>query len=129
MPFCSNPSDAWPNFPPRNSTRSPLACSTQRPSILRAAKRFGECWICWRASGQSLDPSEQKLAEELEIQAVDQVELYEDVVPALSELKGMGIQLFLASSLSGAAVSRFLERFPVREFFSAIWDRGQRRRG
>jgi beta-phosphoglucomutase-like phosphatase (HAD superfamily) len=76
------------------------------------------------ASGASLDPSQQKLAEELEVQAVDQVEIYEDVAPALAELKGMNIQLFLASSLSAAAVSRFLERFPVREFFSAIWDRG-----
>jgi len=75
-------------------------------------------------SGQSLDPSQQRLAEELEIRAVDQVEIYEDVVPALSELKGMNIQLFLASSLSGAAVSRFLERFPVRDFFSSVWDRG-----
>jgi beta-phosphoglucomutase-like phosphatase (HAD superfamily) len=75
-------------------------------------------------SDQSLDPSQQKLAEELEIRAVDQVEIYEDVVPALSELKDMKIQLLLASSLSGAAVSRFLERFPVRDFFAAIWDRG-----
>ena len=73
-------------------------------------------------SGQSLDPSQQKLAEGLEVRAVDQVDIYEDVVPALSELKGMNIQMFLASSLSGAAVNRFLERFPVREFFSAIWD-------
>jgi beta-phosphoglucomutase-like phosphatase (HAD superfamily) len=76
-----------------------------------------------QASGQSLDPSQQKLAEELEVRAVDQVEIYEDVVPALSELTEMNIQLFLASSLSGAAVNRFLERFPLRQFFSAIWDR------
>jgi phosphoglycolate phosphatase-like HAD superfamily hydrolase len=74
-------------------------------------------------SGRALHPSEQKLAEELEVQAVNQVELYEDVLPALSELKGMNIQLLVASSLGGAALSRFLERFPVREFFSATWDR------
>ena len=72
---------------------------------------------------RALSPAEQKIAEELEVQAVDQVELYEDVLPAFSELKGMGIQLFLASSLSGVAVNRFLERFPVRDFFSGIWDR------
>jgi beta-phosphoglucomutase-like phosphatase (HAD superfamily) len=74
-------------------------------------------------SRHALDPSEQKLAEELEVQAVNQVELYEDVLPALSELQGMKIQLLVTSSLSGAAMSRFLERFPVRGFFSAIWDR------
>ena len=45
------------------------------------------------------------------------------MLPAFSELQAMGIQLFLASSLSGVAVSRFLERFPVRDFFSGIWDR------
>lgn len=76
-----------------------------------------------KASGQSLDPARQKLAEDLEIRAVDQVEIYEDVLPALSELKGMNIGLFLASSLSSAAVNRFLARFPMRDFFSAIWDR------
>src|ERR1700751_1201634 len=70
---------------------------------------------------RALSPAEQKIVEELEVQAVDQVELYEDVLPAFSELKGMGIQLFLASSLSGVAVNRFLERFPVRDFFSGIW--------
>lgn len=75
------------------------------------------------SSGQSVDPSQQKLAEELEVQAVDQVEIYEDVVPALSELRDMKIQLFLASSLSSAAVSRFLDRFPIGKFFPAIWDR------
>lgn len=81
----------------------------------------------WRVldllESRTLSASEQKLVEELEIQAVNQIELYEDVLPAISELQGMGIQLFLASSLSAAAVSRFLERFPVRGFFSAIWDR------
>ena len=77
-------------------------------------------------SGQSLDPSQQKLAEELEVRAVDQVEIYEDVVPALSELKSMNIQMFLASSLSGAAVSRFLERFPRAAIF--LRDLGSRKR-
>ena len=75
------------------------------------------------SSGQSLDPPQQQLAEELEIRAVDQVEIYEDVLPALSELRGMNVRLFLASSLSQAAMNRFLERFSVREFFDAIWDR------
>jgi len=74
-------------------------------------------------SGGKLNPPDREIAERLEIQAVNQIELYEDVVPALSELKKMGIQLFVASSLSGAAMRRFLERFAVQHLFSAIWNR------
>ena len=73
--------------------------------------------------GSPLDPLDRELAAELEIQAVDQVELYEDVKPALSELNDMGIKLVIASSLSGAALRHFLERFSLQEFFSSIWDR------
>jgi beta-phosphoglucomutase-like phosphatase (HAD superfamily) len=60
--------------------------------------------------------------EDLEIQAAATAAVYEDVVPALSELQGMGIRLILASSLSRRAVDRFL-RSPLRDCFSAIWDR------
>lgn len=74
-------------------------------------------------AGGKLDPPNKEIAEQLEVRAVEQVELYEDVVPALSELKNMGIQLFIASSLSGAAIRRFLERFPLRDLFSGVWNR------
>ncbi len=62
-------------------------------------------------------------AEALELQAVEQASPYEDVVPALTELKAMGIQLFLASSLSNAAITRFVTKCCLQEFFSAIWTR------
>src|ERR1700729_3045970 len=42
----------------------------------------------------------------LELQAVDGALVYDDVMPSLAELKGMGIKLFIASSLSNAAVER-----------------------
>jgi phosphoglycolate phosphatase-like HAD superfamily hydrolase len=74
-------------------------------------------------SGRTLDASETQIVEELEVQAVDSVQLYEDVVPALLELKSMGIKLLIASSLSAAAVSRFLVRFSLDDFFSAVWTR------
>jgi phosphoglycolate phosphatase-like HAD superfamily hydrolase len=74
-------------------------------------------------SGHSLDASQKQLAERLELQAVEQVELYEDASPALSDLKAMGIELLIASSLSTAAVSRFLEKFSLENFFSALWTR------
>lgn len=57
----------------------------------------------------------------LELEAVHAAGLYEDVLPALSELRAMGIQLFLASSLSSAAIARFLERCPHN--FDGVWSR------
>lgn len=74
-------------------------------------------------SGRQLTASERKIAETLELQAVDRVQLYEDVLPALSELKAMGITLLIASSLSAAAVRRFLEKFSLSDDFSAVWTR------
>lgn len=38
--------------------------------------------------------------------------IYDDVIPALTELKAMGVQRFIATSLSTAAIARFLERCP-----------------
>jgi phosphoglycolate phosphatase-like HAD superfamily hydrolase len=75
------------------------------------------------AAGGKLDESENKLIEALELQAVDGTNAYEDVMPALSELKAMGVKLFLASSLSNAALQRFVEKRSLHEFFSAVWGR------
>ena len=61
--------------------------------------------------------------EALELQAVEQAVPYEDVIPALTELKAMGIQLFLASSLSNAAVTRFVAKSCLEQLFPAIWTR------
>jgi hypothetical protein len=52
-----------------------------------------------QSSNKKLEESERKLIETLEIQAVDAANVYEDVVPALSE-QAVGIELFVASSLS-----------------------------
>ncbi len=49
--------------------------------------------------------------------------VYEDVIPALAELKAMGIQLFIASSLSSAAIARFLDRGRLHESSTAVWNR------
>jgi len=61
--------------------------------------------------------------EALELDAAEAASLYEDVIPALSELQAMHIQLVVASSLSQAAVSRFLEKSAAARFFSAVWTR------
>jgi phosphoglycolate phosphatase-like HAD superfamily hydrolase len=67
--------------------------------------------------------SRQPLAEALEIEAVNASSIYEDIVPALTELKAMGVHLSIASSLSNAAVARFLEKNSLGEFFDDVWNR------
>jgi FMN phosphatase YigB (HAD superfamily) len=69
------------------------------------------------ASGPDIDGD---LIQALELEAVARASLYEDVPPALAELASMGIQLLIASSLSHAAVTRFVEKCPG---FSGIWSR------
>jgi phosphoglycolate phosphatase-like HAD superfamily hydrolase len=75
------------------------------------------------ANLDQLDGSEGKLLEELETQAVAAAAVYEDVAPALSQLREMGVKLFISSSLSGAATKCFLDRHSLNEFFSAVWTR------
>jgi phosphoglycolate phosphatase-like HAD superfamily hydrolase len=75
------------------------------------------------ATGKQLDASQLQMAETLELQAVENAKLYEDVVPALDELKSMGVDLLVASSLSDAAVKRFLEKSSIGSYFSSVWTR------
>ncbi len=72
---------------------------------------------------KELAAADSKTVEGLEIEAVEGANVYEDVVPALSQLKAMGIKLLIASSLSEAAVNRFLEKSSLKEFFSGVWNR------
>jgi len=71
---------------------------------------------------QALDQDQRKIVEGLELQAVAEASLYEDVLPALAELKAMGISLIITSSLSNAAVKCFLEKCPA-DIFSGVWSR------
>ena len=86
-------------------------------------------WAYWHwltlieRSGKPLSDSQKRLVEALEIDAVREACVYEDVLPALAELRTMGVHLSIASSLSTAAVDRFLEAGSARGFFSAIWTR------
>jgi beta-phosphoglucomutase-like phosphatase (HAD superfamily) len=72
-----------------------------------------------RMQGEAIPPA----VDALEIQAVETASVYEDVLPALTELKAMGIGLFIASSLSNSAVTRFLEKCVPRDLFAGVWDR------
>lgn len=75
------------------------------------------------AAGKKLDAPQSQMAEALELQAVENAKLYEDVIPALDELKSMGVDLLVASSLSGSAVKRFLEKSSIANYFSSVWSR------
>src|SRR5260370_39635369 len=49
------------------------------------------------AADWPLAESDQKVIETLEIQAIEGASVFEDVMPALSELKTMGVKLVMAS--------------------------------
>jgi phosphoglycolate phosphatase-like HAD superfamily hydrolase len=74
-------------------------------------------------SGARFERCDAALVERLELQAVERANAYEDVVSAVSELREMGLMLAIASSLSAKAVTRFLEKFSFRDFFTAVWNR------
>jgi beta-phosphoglucomutase-like phosphatase (HAD superfamily) len=61
--------------------------------------------------------------ESLELEAVESAEVYDDVKPALTELKAMGVRLFLTSSLSASAASRFALKTGLESCFESIWNR------
>lgn len=75
------------------------------------------------STGRELGAPERELVEALELQAVAEAGAYEDVAPALSQLKTMGIKLFITSSLSRAATKHFLDRHSLNGFFSGAWNR------
>src|SRR5437870_2116450 len=64
--------------------------------------------------------ADSKFVETLEIQAVEAASAYEDVIPALSELKAMNIKLVMASSLSTKAVTRFIEKASLKDLFCSV---------
>jgi phosphoglycolate phosphatase-like HAD superfamily hydrolase len=77
------------------------------------------------ATETPFDAEKKNIAETLEVEAVDAASIYEDVAPALAELKSMGIRLVVASSLSRRAASRFIERNSLGEFLSGVRTRDE----
>lgn len=74
-------------------------------------------------AGSALNPSNAAIAEQLELQAIERAQLYEDVAPALAALQAMDITLLITSSLSTAAANRFLDKFSLASYFSGVWSR------
>ncbi len=77
----------------------------------------------WHLLALMRDLPAPNAAQELEIQGVNAANIYEDVRPALAELKAMGVRLAIASSLSTAAIVRFLDRHSLAEFFTGVSER------
>jgi phosphoglycolate phosphatase-like HAD superfamily hydrolase len=75
------------------------------------------------ASGKQLDEAERSMVEALEVEAAESACAYEDVRPALMELKSAGLTLLLVSSLSARAVERFLEQTSFADLFQGVWSR------
>jgi|SRR5579871_2102324 len=110
------------DFPPEPFNEIAAQLFGRRNNPTKSASRaYWHLLNLMDVSDRKLDRSEVELFEDLEVQAVKGATLYEDVVPALVELKRMGIPLFLTSSLSEMAVARFLEK--GCDYFSAVWSR------
>src|SRR2546423_251393 len=114
-----------------------LAEFPEAPFIEILGRVFGQQEIDLRAASNAywqalglMEPVYGKMAnadvkhlEMLENQAVDAAHIYEDVLPALSELKAMNIKLSLASSLSASAVNRFIEKASLKDLFVSVSSR------
>jgi phosphoglycolate phosphatase-like HAD superfamily hydrolase len=111
----------------------PVGCLAEfsaEPFLEIAARSFGRKMKTSKSGSRAywhllnlMESSGGATSEALELQAVDSASVYEDVEPALAELKAMGVRLIIASSLSGAAVARFFEKCPPGNFFDSVWTR------
>jgi beta-phosphoglucomutase-like phosphatase (HAD superfamily) len=63
--------------------------------------------------------------QELELQAVQHADLYEDVRSSLEELKALDVAAVLVSSLSRAAVVRFIERHALADLLAGAISRDE----
>jgi FMN phosphatase YigB (HAD superfamily) len=97
--------------------------TSQRKKPSRSASRSYWHLLNLMEAAGTVDESARPKIEALELEGVERATPYEDVLPALSELKAMGVKLLMASSLSGAALTRLLEKALLCDYFSAVWSR------
>ena len=83
----------------------------------------------WRLMGlmdeRPLSGADLARLAELEVAAVEHADLYEDALPALAELKSLGVATVLASSLSRAAVTHFIERHALADLLAGAVTRDE----
>ena len=92
-------------------------------AISSASRSYWRLLNLMDAAKTPLDVKQTDLAETLEVEAVQASSLYEDVVPALAELKSMGLRILVVSSLSRRAVSKFIERNSLGEYLFGVCTR------
>lgn len=95
----------------------------RRKSSASSSRAFWHLLNLMEAASGKLAYAGEEIIETLELEAVAGARIYEDVVPSISEIKAMGVNLYVASSLSAAALNRFLQLNSLNEFFSGIWNR------
>src|SRR2546428_6643551 len=111
-------------FSPEPFNEMAILVSGRESKPSRSASRtYWHLLNLMEATGMRLSESEITQIEDLELQAVETASVYEDVVPALSELNAMRINLVMASSLSRAAATRFIERAGLDGLFAAVSSR------
>jgi FMN phosphatase YigB (HAD superfamily) len=83
----------------------------------------------WRLLGlmdeRPLSGADLARLEALELAAVEHAALYEDALPCLAELKSLGVATVLVSSLSRAAVARFIERHALADLLAGAVTRDE----
>jgi FMN phosphatase YigB (HAD superfamily) len=83
----------------------------------------------WRLLGlmdeRPLSGADLARLEALELAAVDHAAIYEDALPCLAELKSLGVATVLVSSLSRAAVARFIERHALADLLAGAVTRDE----
>jgi len=111
-------------FSPEPFNEMAILVSGRRTKASRSASRtYWYLLNLMETTGMRLSESQIAQIEDLELQAVETASAYEDVVPALSELDAMGVNLIMASSLSRAAAMRFIERAALDGMFTVVSSR------
>jgi len=100
------------------------------------ARIFGQRVACGRSGSEAyweflnlLDGHLDRLTardlasiEQYEMEAVARARVYEDVAPALAELKTLGIISIVTSSLTAHAVARFLDKCSIAGLVTDVWN-------
>ena len=97
--------------------------AANKPVSKSASRAYWHLLNLMQMSHSPLDAAQAAEISALEAQAVMGASLYEDVVPALSELTAIGVKVFIASSLSSAAVECFVEKNHLQSFFPLVTHR------
>src|ERR1700722_13914298 len=111
-------------FRPQEFDRAPgYLCGTSREPAATGSQAY------WRLLGllEQRAPSAEGLLrlEQLELSAVEHADLYEDVHASLAELMSLGVATIVATSLSRAAVMRFIERHALADVVAGLITRDE----